>query len=569
MGSNLKTLKSHPDKFLLNHIQGVRENVKRLTNSEIADLVAVFHDLGKMNPNFQAKVNNEKPNDYANHSYLSAYVFFCAFFSDRVKILKRLLRNEDLSNNDLIALIVLIAKHHGNLPDFTPFTPIDYSGAGAAILSKEEVRSLFQFLEKDVDIPFEEYVKYFQEVDEFRSILINSKVQKCFLDNLIFYGSRNQNPLDFFLNYQFAFASVIQADKADAGKIGNIIIEQQDDVSEFSRIFKSQLNSYLCKLKQDTELNKLRTIIRENAVENIHQGLYEDECVFELTAPTGSGKTLMMLSLASEIIQEKGSKRIIYALPFLSITEQVESEVLKIFKGYEKFVQRIDSKSGSNRFEKLQEQLENNSDREIIAKMNVLEFQENTFAYPFIITTFVRFFETLLSNKNAELLKLPNFSNCIFLLDEIQSLPPRLYGFFVGYLKKFCQKFNSFAIVSTATQPNFNLPEDNTEAKKFFSDYTVPKPLLPLKYFDYQLFNRYHIHYDKSCIDLDELTNKLINENSSTLVILNTIDDTKELYKKLKEYYLSDELLLLYNRKNEMCRILKRNVHKNTCDKNI
>ena len=154
----------------------------------------------------------------------------------------------------------------------------------------------------------------------------------------------------------------------------------------------------------------------------------ENKQVFELTAPTGSGKTLMLLSLASEIIKTKGAKRIIYGLPFLSITEQVEAEVLTIFEGYEEFIQRIDSKSNNHRFEKIQIELDNNPTEEKIQEANILEFQENTFAYPFIITTFVRFFETLLSNRNAELLKLPNFSNCIFLLDEIQALPPRLYG---------------------------------------------------------------------------------------------------------------------------------------------
>ena len=58
----------------------------------------------------------------------------------------------------------------------------------------------------------------------------------------------------------------------------------------------------------------------------------------------------MMLSLASEIIKTTGPKRIIYSLPFLSITEQVEAEVLKIYKGYEEYIQRIDSKSENRRF---------------------------------------------------------------------------------------------------------------------------------------------------------------------------------------------------------------------------
>lgn len=318
-----------------------------------------------------------------------------------------------------------------------------------------------------------------------------------------------------------------------------------ENTIQFSEIFSQQLNSYLSQLKQDSELNKLRTIIRNHAVKNIREELKNNKQVFELTAPTGSGKTLMLLSLVSEIIEAKGAKRIIYGLPFLSITEQVESEVLKIFKGYENYIQRIDSKSENHRFENIQRELDFNPTKEKINEANILEFQENTFAYPFIITTFVRFFETLLSNRNAELLKLPNFSNCIFLLDEIQALPPRLYGFFVAYLSKICVKLGSYAIISTATQPNFELPENNAEAHRFFKDYTKPFPLLPLYYFNNDLFNRYKIKFFKEPIELNTLKDFVVSENDSALVILNTIDDTKELYKLLQEVYGSDELLLL------------------------
>lgn len=543
MVPDIEMLKSHPDKFLLKHVQGVRENTKKLTNSRFAELVAIFHDLGKINPNFQNKIDPQKAvNGYANHAYLSAYAFFCAF-RNNIEAFKKFLGVSDFAPNDLIALSVIIAKHHGNLPDFTPSCKPDE--ATASILSKEEIYSLFKFLEKEKDLPAFEFINYFIPVQDFREFLLNPQMQQGYSEKFIFNGDKNKSALDFFIDYQFAFASVLQADKADAGNIGNIIEEQKTAIQSFSSCFSLQLDSYLKKLKQDTELNRLRTEIRENAVQNIRKGLKENKQIFELTAPTGSGKTLMLLSLASEIIKTKGNKRIIYGLPFLSITEQVENEVLKIFEGYEDFIQRIDSKSENHRFEEIQKELDANPDEEKIQEANILEFRENTFAYPFIITTFVRFFETLLSNRNSELLKLPNFSNCIFLLDEIQALPPRLYGFFVAYLSKFCEKFGSYAIISTATQPNFKIPNDNTEAVKFFKDYTEPYSLLPLSYFDNDLFNRYQIDFNKEPIDLETLKNSIITENSSTLVILNTIDDTKELYKLLLEERSKEELLLL------------------------
>lgn len=545
MVSDINTLRSHPDKFLLTHIEGVIENTKKLTNSKIAELVAVFHDLGKINPNFQSKLEPDKlVTGYANHSYLSAYAFYCAFGSKQNrKALIEFLEIELLSDNDMIALIILIAKHHGNLPDFTP--RCRENEAFASILSKDENSVLYQFINREKDLPIYEFVNHFISIDDFQQFLTAPNVQRGYSEQLIFKGENNKSPLDFFLDNQFAFASVIQADKADAGKIGNIIDDQLEAIQTFSKCFNQQLDSYLGKLNQNSELNKLRTTIRNHAVRNIRESLKNNEHVYELTAPTGSGKTLMMLSLASEIIKEKGAKRIIYGLPFLSITEQVEAEVLKIYEGNEAFIQRIDSKSENQRFEAIQAELDYSPTEEKILEANILEFQENTFAYPFIITTFVRFFETLLSNRNSELLKLPNFSKCIFLLDEIQALPPRLYGFFVAYLRKFCAKFDSYAIISTATQPNFELPRNNTEAKNFFPDYEKPIPLLPLSYFDNDLFNRYQIKFEKEPIDVETLKASILSENQSVLVILNTIDDTKELFKKLQDELETDELILL------------------------
>jgi CRISPR-associated endonuclease/helicase Cas3 len=557
MVPDINTLRSHPDKFLLIHIEGVKENTKKLTNSKIAELVAVFHDLGKINPNFQSKLDPDKTvNGYANHSYLSAYAFFCAFgcSSQNMEALKLFLEVDTFNQNDLIALTVLIAKHHGNLPDFSP---IDHTGTGASILSKDENSTLYKFLNQEKNLPVYEFVNHFISSDDFRHFLTTQKVQQGYSEQLVFKGENNKSALGFFLDNQFAFASVIQADKADAGKIGIVIDDQQKAVQTFSKCFNPQLDSYLGKLNQNSELNKLRTTIRNHAVQNIRESLKNDEHVYELTAPTGSGKTLMMLSLASEIIKEKGAKRIIYGLPFLSITEQVEAEVLKIFEGNEAFIQRIDSKSENHRFETIQSELDYSPTEEKILEANILEFQENTFAYPFVITTFVRFFETLLSNRNADLLKLPNFSNCIFLLDEIQALPPRLYGFFVAYIKKFCTKFNSYAIISTATQPNFELPVNNKEAKKFFYDYKKPIPLLPFSYFDNDLFNRYQIEFEKEPIDLDSLKDSILSESQSTLVILNTIDDTKELFRKLQEELGTDELLLLNTHFTPLHRKLK------------
>lgn len=67
MGFDLNKCYSHPGKLLKVHLENVAllskvylENVallsKRITSSDAAGLVSLFHDIGKVNSNFQEKL---------------------------------------------------------------------------------------------------------------------------------------------------------------------------------------------------------------------------------------------------------------------------------------------------------------------------------------------------------------------------------------------------------------------------------------------------------------------------------------------------------------------------------
>lgn len=528
---NLSDFNSHKHKELTVHTQGVTDNTVRLTSSKLVKLAAIFHDLGKLNPNFQDKLFGRPPKGYGNHAYLSAYGIFC-FHGKNQAWVRDYIGEKDF-NFHFLALVVIIAKHHGNLPNFdSPLGGLD----------SKECKALFEFIETNDNLPIYEFIKHFEPTVGDFSLSKVIKNQQLFMSlGLSGLKSKPSNPLDLFLTTQFDFSCLIQSDKIDAGDYAL----DRSAVITFSNTYQENINNYLDKLKErkngNIELNALRTQIRLEANQNLQSQLQKKERVFALTSATGSGKTLMLLSLAGTIIEEtKQQLRVIYSIPFLSITEQVEKECLSIFGN--KFVQRIDSKSENSEFQKLQEAADQgvDVDKDVITAY----FKEDIFSYPFVITTFVRFFETLMSNRNTTLLKLPSFSNSIFLIDEIQSLPPRLYSFFVAHLDAFCKKNNSYAVVSTATMPNFSVPD---EAQQLFTpfNYKRPSELLSFNYFKNDLFNRYTINQKKEGVSIDDLTRLIIKEEQSTLVILNTIDDSKDLYNALNEHFSSTELLLL------------------------
>lgn len=75
MGFDLNNCYSHPGKLLKVHLENVALLSKRITSSDAAGLVSLFHDIGKVNPNFQEKLNGLCPKGYDHHAYLSAYAF--------------------------------------------------------------------------------------------------------------------------------------------------------------------------------------------------------------------------------------------------------------------------------------------------------------------------------------------------------------------------------------------------------------------------------------------------------------------------------------------------------------
>ena len=295
-------------------------------------------------------------------------------------------------------------------------------------------------------------------------------------------------------------------------------------------------------------MNTTRTEIREEAVQNIRVALASGSRVFSLTAPTGAGKTFTLLALSAEIRRLAQEHGVCYTLPFLTITEQVENICRDMFGS--DFVTRINSRSRNPEMERLLKESEN--DPEKAADILRLAFSDETFDAAFTITTFVQVFETLLSNRGASVMRLPNFSKTIFLVDELQALPPRLYVFLTAYLQAFCEKFNSYAVVSTATMPALDLLEKHTDARALFSSYKKPSELLEFeKYYTRPVFNRYKIiRIDQGIprFTLDALKASLDDTEDSCLVILNTIDDTVQLYKKLCPFEPNPEIVLLNTR---------------------
>ena len=516
---------SNPNKELSIHVKGVYDKARFRKESELLMFVCLYHDLGKINPNFQKKLFHYT-NGYTKHSLLS---LFLLFYLNENKYLK-------LNSKELNIISNIIVSHHGNLRNINDIFKSNDDGV------YQEIEELYNFLKYSI-IDIKKYFNDFDEkisISDFKEYIFNmfKKIQSNH-----FIERWKDDSLESYYKTLFTFSQLIEADKRDASDNNDYILS---DIKIFNKIFDNNLNKFLSNLKINNKLNEIRTEIRLESNQNLENILNNsDNRLFSLTSPTGSGKTFMLLKLANTIQKVKGDYSILFSIPFTSIIEQtssiIENDLLI------DVLNRTSVANNSKSIEKYQKDLENGYCDEKLEDLLKCKFSEDTFDNPFILTTFVQLFETLISNRNSSLLKLPNFSKRIFLIDEIQSLPSDLYTFFYALLQHFCKKYDSYAILSTATMPNFELNSkiDDNEFKlsKLFSDFEKPIQLLDYKkYYNNDVFNRYIINNNGEN-DLLELVSD-IEKFDTCLIIMNTVPDSLEVFDNLT----SDNKFLLNNK---------------------
>lgn len=170
---------------------------------------------------------------------------------------------------------------------------------------------------------------------------------------------------------------------------------------------------------------------------------------FTLTAPTGSGKTLAMLKFALEHAKRHGLKRIVLAVPFLTVIEQTARIYREIFKAFpDNFVLEHHSLAGLGA-EAAQRDTEGADERQrrLLA--------ENWDA-PIVLTTNVQLLESLFSNRPSACRKLHNLMEAVILFDEAQSLPSNLAVPTLAALSHLSSAYRSSVVFATATQPAFD-----------------------------------------------------------------------------------------------------------------
>ncbi len=150
---------------------------------------------------------------------------------------------------------------------------------------------------------------------------------------------------------------------------------------------------------------------------------------------------------------------------------------------------------------------------------------------PIILTTMVQFLESIYSNKASKLRKFHNMSEAVMIFDEIQALPVKCIHLF-NEAVNFLQIFGgSTILLCTATQPHFH----KMERPVLLSG----KPdIVSITQGELEVFERVYIENKtqpaRDHEQIAEMVKKQIEQEKSTLVILNTKGDARKVYEECR-----------------------------------
>lgn len=271
-----------------------------------------------------------------------------------------------------------------------------------------------------------------------------------------------------------------------------------------------------------------------------------DTNVFEITLPTGFGKTYTGLRAALTRADSRDS-RVIYSLPYTSIIDQVDTEVRSIFdldphsKPYTKHHHLADTRTADQALDVGGY----STGRETI--------HAESWRSGLILTTFTQLFESLAGPGNVQSMKLPALQDSVILLDEPQAAPHDWWAL-IGRLIEYCvESYDATVILMTATQPRILEQID---------DAPTPEPLIeltdacssvlesaPRVTFDIHQSLGAHLDGDGEPLALTDAAAEIVDAttgSSNTLAVVNTVECAVSMTEAIdaeKTLALGDHLL--------------------------
>lgn len=435
---------ARPGQSLDAHLGGVVDNIHAVTNADsttaygdewetVMETLGWLHDAGKLTTFFQQYLETGT-RAVADWPELTYHGFVSALLSTHA------LASRDVSRELCVAGFYAVAKHHGVIPN-VPDAHSDYAGPGYRVNDRYDlVRTQLQ----DIDT---------HAADAADALLTTATNGNLRWDDIKIdapeeYKRYLQNPErfdeQFYETLLRAWSTLVCADKLDAAGIPVTGTIARPDVQTLRKKVDALPTG-------NTELREELNQLRQTAHDECHQQLRErheaGERLFRLTLPTGFGKTLTGLRSGLELAEATGG-RVIYALPYTSILDQVDT-VCQEFLGVDSLEEAY---TVHHHLADTKTALPEAGDGMSVTDRSETLYAE-TWQSGLVLTTFTQLFESLAGPGNTQSMKLPALQDSVIILDEPQGIALDWWNL-VGRLAAFVtREYDATVIMMTATQP--------------------------------------------------------------------------------------------------------------------
>jgi CRISPR-associated endonuclease/helicase Cas3 len=309
---------------------------------------------------------------------------------------------------------------------------------------------------------------------------------------------------------RFLFSALIDADRLNSA-------ERKPNGKPEWPLLLEILEANLASFTTRNRIDEIRAKISASCVRfaNREKGLYQ------LTVPTGGGKTLSSLRFALHHASHHKMDRIIYVVPYTSIIDQNAGVARSVFAFAEANGKQV--------------VLEHHSNLTPEQDTNHSKLLAENWDAPIIYTTAVQFLETLFAAGTRGVRRLHQLANSIIIFDEIQTLPIRTVHLFNNAINFLVAQCGSSVVFCTATQPLLHKVEPTKGAARLAADSQMMSDVG-------ELFRELHrTTIEDKCKtagwtvdEVADTSRQELKESGSVLVIVNKKAQARELYQRLK-----------------------------------
>lgn len=495
---------------------------------EYGKIIGFLHDIGKASKEFteyiksaggliskdeDEYINAEENKGKIDHSSAGAQIIY-----------KNL--SPDSKEDSFIAQILslCIASHHSGLIDcIAPDGSNVYLKRMAKYEQKSHANEVFNNLDDEIR---DEIIATLQSKKFIQDVLSRFKTLKTEHD------SQETFAFKCGLLVRFIFSCLIDADRLNT--------------ADFEVPRKANLRNHgtyenwpVLINRMDMNLGEFKSVGINTVRQQISQACLDfsdkPKGLYQLTVPTGGGKTFASLRFALNHAAKHKMDRIIYILPYTTIIEQNAEAIRKILGEKNRNLDCVVLEHHSNL----------TPDRETV-RQKILS--ENWDA-PIILTTNVQILETLFGSGTRGVRRMHQIANAVVIFDEVQALPVKCVHMFNTAVNFLINNCGSTVVLCTATQPLLDKVEPKSKALNINSGQQMIQNAKQL----FINLKRVEVYDERKVggwtnVEIKELAEHRVLETSSVLVVANTKQSVRDIYeqcqqiKNVEVYHLSTHM---------------------------